>query len=270
LPRAWNLLRPQPWYRHKAFSQGLSRAGFEVSERAPREGRPGDVLLIWNRYGTGHALATQFEAEGGTVLVAENGYLGAGGTSPKFDVHPGGPKPHHYYALAVGGHNGQGDWPDGGPERFEALGVVPKPWRQDGGHVLVCPNRSFGVPGRIMPADWAEATATRLRRETKREVRVRAHPGNDAPKRPLAADLEGAWAAVIWSSGAGLQALVAGVPVFVASGWWVCKGAAARGPIDAPEMPDRLPHLRRMAWAQWRVEEIEAGVPFARLLSAAR
>ncbi len=270
MPRAWNLLRDRPWYRRAAFSEGLRAAGFEVSERAPVDPKAGDVLVIWNRYGSGHELATRFEAQGGTVLVAENGYLGRGGSSPKFDVHPGGPKPEHYYAIAVGGHNGQGGWPDGGPERWEALGIELRPWRADGGHVLVCPNRSFGVPGRIMPPDWAEATAKRLRRETQREVRVRAHPGNDAPRRPLAADLEGAWAAVVWSSGAGLHALLAGIPTFVASGWWICKAAAALGAIDAPETPDRMPSFRRLAWAQWRVDEIQKGEPFARLLSAAR
>lgn len=269
MPRAWNLIREAPWYRRAAFSDGLRAAGFRVVEGASPVGAAGDVLVIWNRYGGMHGIATRFEAEGGTVVVAENGYLGAGGTSPKFDVHPGGPKGHHYYALAIGGHNGQGSWPDGGPERFAALGVDVAPWRADGGHVLVCPNRPFGYPGRAMPDDWADRTAERLRRETSREVRIRRHPGNDAPARPLSADLDGAWAVVIWTSGAGVHALLAGVPVFCASAWWVCKAATSTGPIDAPTLPDRLPALRRMAWAQWRLDEIQSGAAFASLLPAA-
>ena len=31
-------------------------------------------------------------------------------------------------------------------------------------------------------------------------------------------------------------------------------------------LPDRLPALRRMAWAMWTPEEIEAGEPFDQLL----
>ncbi len=266
--RAFSFIRPAPWYRAQAFHAGLRRAGFEVFEGKVERPNPGDVLLIWNRYAHTHDIATRFEREGGTVLVAENGYLGIGGTSPKFDVHPGGPKPEHFYALAVGGHNGQGRWPDGGPERWERLGIELRPWRASGDHVLVLPNRSFGIPGRSMPDRWAEKAAERLRKQTRRPVVIRAHPGNNAPPRPLEADLAGAWAAVVWSSNAGLHALVAGVPVFCEAPFWVGKAAAARGTVESPETPDRLPMFRRMAWAQWRVEEIETGEPFARLLAA--
>jgi hypothetical protein len=266
LARAYSLIREQPWYRREAFSAGLRAAGFDVTENSHGPGKPGDLLLIWNRYGANHTAATAFEKAGGLVLVAENGYIGAGGSSPKFDVHPGGPKSTDYYALAVGGHNGQGTWPVGGPERWDALGIELQPWRREGAHILVCPNRAFGIPGRAMAQDWADRTAERLRKETKREVRIRRHPGNDAPKRPLEADLEGAWAVVIWSSNAGLHALVRGIPTYVESPFWVCHGARATGPIDDPVMPDRLPHLQAMAWAQWRLEEIESGAPFRALL----
>jgi len=269
LPRAYSLVRQQPWYRREAFSAGLRATGFDVVEGSVGPGKPGDLLLIWSRYGSNHELAARFEAAGGTVLVAENGYLGAGGTSPKFDVHPGGPKPEHYYALAVGGHNGQGSWPTGGPERWARLGIALKPWRTDGDHVLVLPNRPFGVPGRAMPSGWAESAAERLRAETKRPVRIRSHPGNDAPARPLSVDLEGAWAAVVWSSNAGLHALVAGIPTFCEAPFWVAKGASAFGTVDEPMVSDRLHVFERLAWAQWQIGEIEKGTPFAHLLSAA-
>jgi len=229
-------------------------------------GRKGDLLVIWNRYGAGNGHAERFEREGGTVLVAENGYLGRGGTAPKFDVHPGGPEPHHYYALARGWHNGRGTWPVGGPERWEALGVSLTNERGDG-HVLVCPNRSFGVAPAVMPPDWADRTAERLRKQTKREVRVRRHPGNDAPKVPLARDLENCWAVVIWSSGAGVQALIRGIPVYVEAPFWICRGARALGPIDEPVGPDPMPALVGMSWAQWALSELESGAPFRALLS---
>lgn len=266
MPRAFVLIREAPWYRRQAFADGLKKCGFEVLLR-PDRARPGDVLLIWNRYSANHAIATRFEAEGGTVVVCENGYLGVGGSSPKFDVHPGGPKPEHYYAVALGYHNGAGQWSDGGPERWEALGVEVKPWRREGGHILIAPNRSFGVPGRVMHPDWAERCAARLRKTTKREVRVRVHPGNDQPRRQLSADLEGAWACVIWTSGAGVHALVAGVPVFCEAPFWISKAAASGGTVDEPTLPDRMPALHRLAWAQWQIQEIETGEPFRRLLA---
>jgi hypothetical protein len=131
------------------------------------------VLVIWNRYGEFEQLADRFEADGGTVLVAENGYLGAavdGKTGiPKQQVAKG-IEPQHYYAIARHGHNGSGTWPEGGPERLAALGLELAPWRTDGRHILVCPNRYFGMKGFIQPQDWDEKTAQRLRKLTGRPV----------------------------------------------------------------------------------------------------
>lgn len=267
--KAYCLVRDAPWYRRQAFVEGLKLTGYEVSSNSPARGAKGDVLVLWNRYGGWHDIASQFEREGGTVVVAENGYLGRGGTPPKFDVHPEGPKPEHYYSISLGWHNGRGRWHVGGPERFATLEVVLKPWRSDGEHILVCPNRSFGVGEQVMQPDWAQRAADRVRRQTKRPVRIRAHPGNNQPKRSLAEDLKGAWAVVVWSSSVALHSLVEGIPVFIEAPFQIVKGAGARGSVDSPETPERLPHFERMAWAQWTIEEISTGLPFAHCLRAA-
>jgi hypothetical protein len=78
---------------------------------------------------------------------------------------------------------------------------------------------------------------------------------------------------VIWSSGAGVQALVAGIPVIYQAPHWICEGAAD----DALEVVERNPlgvtpisreaALQRMAWAQWSLAEIASGEPFRRLLA---
>jgi hypothetical protein len=243
---------------------GLEKVGYRITQD-----KNADLLLIWNRYGQNHLIAESFERQGRTVIVAENGYLGKGGVSPKFEVHPSGPKPESYYSLSIGWHNGRGVWPTG-RGRFSKLGVELKPWRTAGDHILVCPNRSFGVGKQVMPTDWASRTAQRLQDETRRPVRVRGHPGNDAPRKPLEADLDGAWAVIIWSSSAGVHALQHGIPVFVEAPWWVMKGVSATGPLDNPVMPDREPHFERMAWHQWTLEEIESGEPFSHLLSTAK
>lgn len=237
--------------------------------REPEKPGRETLLVIWNRYSHWHALACRVEAAGGRVLVAENGYLGAGGTSPKFDVHPGGPRPHHYYALAEGWHNGRGPIRVGTEDRFSRLGVELKPWRTDGEHVLVCPNRAFGVGEQVMHPDWAERCAARLRKHTKRPVRIRAHPGNDEPKKaPLAADLEGAAAVVVWSSSVAQHALCLGIPVFIEAPFQILKGAGASGSVTAPVCPDRRAHFERMAWAQWTCAEIESGEPFKHILKS--
>jgi hypothetical protein len=265
--RAYVLIREQPWYRRSAFVTGLKAAGFEALVRQPDKFVAGDVIIMWNRYASNHDLATRAEAAGVCVLIAENGYLGQGGGTPKFEVHPGGPQPGHYYAIAPRFHNDSMTVPrvDGlteaqWSERWKALQIELKPWRTRtvDDYILICPNRSFGIPGRIMPPDWAEHAAKRLRKQHGGEVKIRAHPGNNAPRRTFLDDLAGAWAVAIWSSSCGVHALVEGIPVIVDGPNWIMKGVGE----------NRLPHFERLAWAQWRCDEIERGVPFAHLLSS--
>lgn len=260
---AYNLTRSDVCYRHDAFSAGLAACGYEVRTNNP-EGKPGRVLLIWSRYGQYHDIATKFEAAGGRVLVAENGYIGPGGISPH------SMNPRCWYALGRGAHNDATAIPYCGPERWAALGVELQPWRTDGGHILVCPNRSFGIPERMMPSDWANDVVRRLRKVTQREIRVRPHPGNGPAKKPLADDLVGAWACVIWSSSSGVSALVAGVPVVCEAPYWIAKDAALsfnQFSSMAPHFRDRLPALQRLSWGQWHIDEIASGEAFRAVLA---
>ncbi len=80
--------------------------------------------------------------------------------------------------------------------------------------------------------------------------------------------MKNAYAAVTWASGAGIKAIVAGVPVFYEMPSWIGGPAAKFGidEIDTPFFGDRLPMLRRLAWSQWGGEEVRAGEPFAWLL----
>jgi hypothetical protein len=274
------LIRPEPFYRREAFVTGLKAAGHEVVDGPPRNPDADTLLVIWNRYGPTHDLASRVEAAGGVVICTENGYLGRGGSVPKWDVHPNGPKPDDYYALSLGGHNGSGSWSEGDGSRWESLGIPLMPLRRQGEHILICSSRPFGRPGLIQPDNWPDVTARRLRALTGREVRVRAHPGNDAPQRPLSADLEGAWAVVIWASSAGVHALVSGVPVLCEAPKWICKSASLPSWRALEVLEDsqherdtwerlRLKALERMAWGQWTCAEVESGLPFDHLLRRA-
>jgi len=256
--KAYCLIRQGPHYRHEAFVAGLKACGYEVVCGFPGGtiGRD-DVLVIWNRYGANHQLAERFERAGAAVLVAENGYLGRDRDGIQ------------YYALARGGHNGSGTWPDGGVERWARLGVDLKPWRDGGDYILVAPNRNFGSPTMVMPVGWGERTAKALE-AAGHKVRLRLHPGTKKPERSLEEDLAGARAVVIWASSVGVHALVAGVPVVCESQYWICRSAAYRAwnkdEADDEMRLDRFGAMRRMAWAQWTIEELAAGEPFRRLV----
>lgn len=266
------MIRERPCYRRDAFVAGLRAAGHEVRLGGPIKFDKQTLLVIWNRYSSNHVIAEQVEKGGGRVLVAENGYVGRGGGTPKFDVYTeeGGTR-DHYYAIAEGWHNGGGKWPSGGSERWDALGIELKPWRKEGEYILVCPNRSFGVPGRMMHPSWPEQTVAKVRKEKSTPVRFRPHPGNDKPKRLLEQDLVGASSVVIWSSSAGVHALINGIPVVCEAPHWICKDATFKSlkqlDVLGAGYAEREQALHRMAWAQWTVEEITSGEPFRRLLA---
>jgi hypothetical protein len=262
-----------PQLRRDAFVKGLKACGYFVNAvfwSPSMPVRAGDVLVIWNRYANEEQLANQFEKAGGRVIVAENGYIGQGGSVPKWDAKHVGPG--QYYAMALHGHNGAGTWPAGDGSRWAGLGINVKDYGHSathGKHVLVCANRSFGMRGMAMPQGWADDVANRLRRHTSRPIRVRHHPGNTLPAVPLEADLKDAWACVIWASGAGLTALIHGVPVICEAPHWICKSATGHdvSSIEHPRWGDRLPAFERLAWAQWRIDEIASGQAFRHLLN---
>lgn len=260
MKRAYSAIRSEPHYRGDAFTAGLRAAGYEVVHSAPQRFSPGDVMVCWNRYGYTHTLANQVEAAGGTVLIAENGYIGKDAAG------------HQLYAIARTGHNGSGTWHVGDGSRWAALGIELKPWRTGGEHILVCGQRGIGSPTMASPQGWHEDVAARLRKVTKRPIRIRLHPGNNAPQIPLEDDLSEAYAVVVWSSSAGVKALVEGIPVFFEAPYWICARAAKKGiaEIDAPQHEFReefrVGSMEYMAWAQWNLEEIAAGEPFRKLL----
>lgn len=253
------VIRQDPHYRRDAFLNGLRRAGYTLTDH----GRPSstdDLLVIWNRYGANGAMADRWEQSGGTVLVSENGYIGKDSTG------------HQLYALAIHGHNGSGRWPVGDEDRFTPLGIPLQPWvDRPEGYSLICGQRGIGTKLMASPPDWHKKVYNSLSGRQLNDLRIRLHPGNNAPTISLEQDLSGASDCVIWSSSSGVKALVAGIPVRYDAPRWICSGAADKltwdGQAKLPVGNDatRLEALQRMAWAQWRISELETGEPFVRI-----
>lgn len=261
MPRAVVLIRDEPHYRREAFISGMRNIGMTVLYADIADPVPGDVLVIWNRYGQYHQAANRWEKARAKVIIAENGYYGkdAGGLQR--------------YALALHGHNGSGTWHIGGPERLDELGIKIQPWRTGGKHILVCGQRGIGSPTMASPPNWHVNVAQKLAKLSKRPIKIRAHPGTHAPRTHLSDDLSDAWACVIWSSACGVAALIAGIPVIYQAPYWICSGAADRkleciDKIDdgAWMLKTREQALQRMAWAQWTLDEITSGEPFRLLM----
>jgi len=246
--------RETPHYRRDCFREGLHRLGFRVGFQPQKSVNSDDLLLIWNRNRYMDPVATMYEKAGATVVVAENGYIGQD------------PQGRQLYAIALSNHAGAGSWSVGSDDRWSRLGVSCKPWRRDGGKIVLLPQRGIGNPKYAMPKDWVRDVTARLRKVTDRPIVVREHPGKERSS-PMP-DLEGAWAAVTWASGAGIKAIIGGIPVFHEMGKWIGAPAAKSDirDIENPFLGDRMPMLRRLAYAQWTLREIQTGEAFECLL----
>lgn len=229
-----------------------------------RPAAPEDVLVTWNTYGNNAALATGFRRS----IICEEAYIRR-------------VKGERHFAIGLNGHNGQGDNPIGAAERWHGWNISVAPWRDRGGHILVCGQRGFGYNQMAMPDDWPDRVYARLRAVTDRPIWYRPHPKRrrrmpTAPydrivdyAEPLAVHLASCWAVVVYTSNAATDALLSGVPAFY-DGPDLITAAAAQpeiAAIEAPRRGDRQAAFTRIAWSQWSVPEIIRGDPFARLLA---
>jgi len=207
------------------------RAAFESGLK--RIGDP-EVFCTWNRIGAADRTAKEYEARGLPVIVAENAAWGNDFAGKR------------WYSMALGMHNTAGRFPLGGSERFDRLGVDLAAWRT-GGERVVLPQRGIGPVGVAMPRDWPNNQVGRIRR----------HPGTSACI-PLEQDLSNAGEVVTWGSGAAIKALMWGIRIESHMPNWI----GAQDNTDS----GRLSMFRRLAWAQWTIDEIASGEPFERLL----
>lgn len=238
-------------YRKVAFESGLEHNGYSIV-KSPDPGR-GNILVTWNRYARDEPICAAYERAGGTVLVAENAWLG-----PE-------EKDQHLFAICKGHHNGAGSWYVGDRPRYW---WPVAPWRKDGDYIVVLPQRGMGERGVRQERDWLPGVLNRLSRMTSRPIRVHHHPG-PRPHPPI--DFRDTWACVTWASGAAIKAIVAGIPVFYEFPKWIGAGAARflNDNLEEPFLGDRGPMLHRLSWATWSAEDIAKGEPFEWLLQSA-
>lgn len=231
---AWLNLRYTVERRRLAFTAGLKNIGYKIHYGLHNKPGPNDILVTWNRIGAADSVAKIFEAQGLPVIVTENASWG--------NEFAG----DNWYHLALNYHNVAGQYPVGHSSRWDCLGVQLQAWRTEGETVLL-PSRGIGPARHAMPRNWA----------SEFKCRVRKHPGQRVAV-PLEQDLATAGKVITWGSGAAIKALMMGIHVESHMPDWI-------GEQDNTD-DGRLAMLRRLAWAQWRLSEIESGEPFKRLI----
>lgn len=131
------------------------------------------------------------------------------------------------------------------------------PWRVDGKHILIAmPGAGFGKALGIDVPHWISTIEDRVRKTTTRPIIIRK---KDAPT-PLAKHLHDCWALVTHSSNVAVDAVIAGIPVFVEP----TSPAAPVGRCDLdfenPFMPDRTQWAYSLFNQQFTLGEMRSGI----------
>lgn len=151
-------------------------------------------------------------------------------------------------------------------DRIQSQGVVLQPWQRGGRNVLVCPPAGYFVAAHG-GVNWLDTTLETLRRHTDRPIVVRRTPQPGETAEPLAEALSKAHALVTPSSNVAIEAVVAGVPIFVSPASAAAPmGLSDLSSIEEPVYPDRDKWLAHLAYCQFSFEELRSGAAWHMLL----
>lgn len=151
-------------------------------------------------------------------------------------------------------------------DRLEQLALSPLPWQRGGRSILICPPTEFFMAAHGCQG-WLEQTLELLQSHTDRPLVIREKPRPGETAQPLQEALREAHALVCHSSNVAIEAVLTGVPVFVAP----TSAAAPVGltdlrAIETPVFPDRRAWLAHLAYSQFSLEEIASGLAWRLLL----
>ena len=240
--RAWLNLRYTNDSRARMFERGLKRVGFKPEHGIPANPGKKDIFITWNRIGAGNTTAKLFESSGLPVLVVENASWGN-----RF----GG---ENWYHIARNYHNTVGMFDFVDCARWDDLNQPLLDWRR-GGETVILPQRGIGSDPVRMPK-WFLKKAT-----DEHGGRIRRHPGRNE-RIALEDDLANCGMVITWGSGAAIKAIAMGIPCLSYMPDWIGH--------QYNTDKSRLEMFRRLAWAQWRHQEIKSGLAFDCLLNNAR
>lgn len=228
--------------------------------------RPSDVAVVMGvykkfvpaSYARGEVIAQQ-RRHAMDTLILETGYINRGDGA------------NNHYALGWNGLNGRANFKNRGSsdKRAKKLGVEMKPWK-DGDYVLLCGQVPWDASVDFTDhRAWLEEAAHNIRALTGREIVFRPHPKGDLPpidgcrysKGPIEQDLLNAHCVVTFNSNTGVDAVLAGVPVFAFDKGSMVYQVANKNwlKIERPEKPDRSQWLNDICYAQWTPEEMMSG-----------
>jgi hypothetical protein len=184
-------------------------------------------------------------------------------------------------------------------DRLDQLGINWNGWNYDkNGHIVLM----LQLPGDaslrgINIYEWTEYCIKKLRSFSNRKIVIRTHPAHNiketdefyrfiienliltknsnieislAKEKSLEDDLEGAYCTVTYSSGAGIDSILRGIPTLAMDPGSFAWDVSSRYPneIESLKLVEECEikqWLSNLAYSQWSVEEMEDGTPWRHL-----
>ena len=163
-----------------------------------------------------------------------------------------------------------------------------RPWRSDGGHIVICLQRPMGWSMRgANLMDWLKDTYIKIRKYSDRPIVLRWHPGDykNIPKdfninrfanttlspinKPLEQDLRKSWALICHNSTPSAVASIEGIPAFITDDPSYSQAGDIANTdfslLENPNMPDRTQWIRKLAQCPWTFEDLKSGRQWAHM-----
>jgi len=262
----------------EAFIKSLRDSGEKVYVN---ESANADVAVIWSVLWRGRM-------EGYRKIW--NDYRSSG--KPVIVIEVGGLRRNESFKIGINGINRDADFANQefDDKRWPLFKHVLQPWNPTGDIVVICGQHDASEQWKSLPKmeNWIEQQINEIRRYTTRPILVRPHPRNQihldeskfknvkirTPQRDYRTyddtdfkkTLERTWAVVNHSSNPAIEAVIKGIPVFVSQSS-LCHdvGNNELRDINTPAMPNRINWANQLSYTEWFKDEIEAGLPWARI-----
>lgn len=260
------------WEVLEAFMAGIRASGDVVSMHNVTEYEECEVAVVFGvgkrgvpcSYARGQVIENQHML-GHPALILEKGYVNR----------------DQYYAAGWNGLNNRAQFRNSNmpSDRWEQLGISIQPWRMGTGTMLVCGQvPSDASVQNVDIIQWCANTVRILKSEfPDRKVVFRPHPlargrtpdmlGALTSTRPLEEDLRDAAYVVTYNSNTGVDAILQGIPLYVAD-----EGAMAYDIASKVLGRAVMPHVNvvrqwayDLAYTQWTLDEMREGKPWRHL-----
>jgi hypothetical protein len=222
----------------QAFADG-------VKGEVIREGRkyPGGDVAVWGLLRGAKELRKEVKDSGFTYYAVDHGYIGR----------------EESFRVTRNGFQ-QTEIVDRPLDRWQRLKdkyrVKPKEWRKGGSYILLAMSSTM-VYEYFDDVGWQGTIEYHLKNYSDRPVVVRKKHDRES----LQSQLEKAWCVVTHASMVAVDAVIAGVPVFV-TGPSIARpmGLTDLKKIEEPVFPEREAWFRSLAYAQFTMQDMRKGL----------